>query len=432
VRNTLTLVNLTSLARLRDEWIAAGLSTEPSDRAEAEAGVRDAYRAAGLKPPRAFVWLGSPLAGYFCACLLSRKGLPESLRNQATYGRFLEQAAEAGEDVLRQIGDPEAPPASAGADVVWARVRSHLWGGASGTVWDDWMARTRQAVRNQVRNAADRQIAALVPPRLTGSLRGWRKHVMDAVDVRIGGPVKADLVARAAGGADGGGERLFSTHLLHSLQGQHDAGWLFYYDYLARTLRLPAVLGLAGLIRVARSAGWWWPLPGLALLTERPERVERDAAGRLHSEMAPALRFRDGHAVYAWRGVLVSPRIALHAETITVPEILAERNVMVRHVLVERYGRERIERQLGDRAGFLLDPDTEVRHQDEFGTLYRLARPGGGEPVAIVKVVNATPEPDGTFKDYFLRVPPWVRTAREAVAWTFGVEASDYQPDIQT
>ena len=41
----------------------------------------------------------------------------------------------------------------------------------------------------------------------------------------------------------------------------------------------------------------------------------------------------------------------------------------------------------------------------------------------LVEVLNATAEQDGTRKTYFLRVPPTVRTAREAVAWTFGMNA---------
>jgi hypothetical protein len=48
----------------------------------------------------------------------------------------------------------------------------------------------------------------------------------------------------------------------------------------------------------------------------------------------------------------------------------------------------------------------------------------------VVKVVNSTPEPDGSFKDYLLRVPPDIRTPREAVAWTFATD--DYRPAVQT
>src|SRR5258708_19796990 len=37
----------------------------------------------------------------------------------------------------------------------------------------------------------------------------------------------------------------------------------------------------------------------------------------------------------------------------------------------------------------------------------------------MIEVINRTPEPDSSFKHYWLRVPPTMRTAREAVAWTF-------------
>lgn len=51
------------LPGIRDEWLAYGLSTEPANRPEAEAGVRLAYESAGLKAPTTMVWLDSPMAG---------------------------------------------------------------------------------------------------------------------------------------------------------------------------------------------------------------------------------------------------------------------------------------------------------------------------------------------------------------------------------
>lgn len=57
---------------VRDEWLRVGLSCEPADRTEAEAGVVDAYRAAGLEPPGVFVWLDSPLAGAIGAAMLDQ------------------------------------------------------------------------------------------------------------------------------------------------------------------------------------------------------------------------------------------------------------------------------------------------------------------------------------------------------------------------
>jgi hypothetical protein len=70
--------------------------------------------------------------------------------------------------------------------------------------------------------------------------------------------------------------------------------------------------------------------------------------------------------------------------------------------------------------------------QDDFGKLWTL-RPGpDGEAVRVVEVVNATPEPDGSYRRYFLQVPPSVRTAREAIAWTFGLTKKVYVPAVES
>lgn len=63
--------------------------------------------------------------------------------------------------------------------------------------------------------------------------------------------------------------------------------------------------------------------------------------------------------------------------------------------------------------------------EDDFGTLYRSASP-------VVEVTNKTPEPDGTSKTYRLRVPSTITTPKEAVAWTFGRQAREYSPEVET
>ena len=50
------------------------------------------------------------------------------------------------------------------------------------------------------------------------------------------------------------------------------------------------------------------------------------------------------------------------------------------------------------------------------------------EPLVVVEVQNSTPESDGSRKTYFLRVPPQTQTAREGVAWTFGMSRDEYAP----
>ncbi|MGK4422445.1 DUF6745 domain-containing protein, partial [Klebsiella pneumoniae] len=63
--------------------------------------------------------------------------------------------------------------------------------------------------------------------------------------------------------------------------------------------------------------------------------------------------------------------------------------------------------------------------------LYRRNVPDD-EPIVMVELVNASPELDGSLKTYMLRVPPTVRTCREAVAWTFGMTVDQWQPAMET
>lgn len=70
-------------------------------------------------------------------------------------------------------------------------------------------------------------------------------------------------------------------------------------------------------------------------------------------------------------------------------------------------------------------------HEDEYGQLYQREIPGD-EPITMVCVKNSTMEADRTFRRYFLRVPPNMTTEKEAVAWTFGMQSEEYNPDVET
>ena len=82
-------------------------------------------------------------------------------------------------------------------------------------------------------------------------------------------------------------------------------------------------------------------------------------------------------------------------------------------------------------AKYLMESGAQEIHRDDFGVLYRKDIPGD-EPIVMVKVVNSTPENDGSFRDYFLRVPPTIRRAKEAVAWTFNQKEDEYLPSLQS
>jgi hypothetical protein len=168
------------------------------------------------------------------------------------------------------------------------------------------------------------------------------------------------------------------------------------------------------------SVGTFWVFKDFCVATPLP-RIRLDERKRLHCETGPAVRYSERSAHYYLHGVQVSEKYVLHPESVTAKEIVSQWNVEVRRTLIERYGQER----------YLRDTGAQIIHQDDFGVLYR-KHVEDDEPYVMVKVVNATPEPDGTFKDYFLRVPPDMQTARQAVAWTFGKTETEYDPDCES
>ena len=87
-------------------------------------------------------------------------------------------------------------------------------------------------------------------------------------------------------------------------------------------------------MHAARSCGWWWPLRGAVVITDRPAEIHRDSAGRLHRTDGAALLYRDGWGVYAWHGIRVPAWVIDHPERIDRAAIDAEGNAEVRRVMI--------------------------------------------------------------------------------------------------
>lgn len=163
------------------------------------------------------------------------------------------------------------------------------------------------------------------------------------------------------------------------------------------------------------------PFAEIVFVSKPPLAYEIDEELRLHSLNAPAIAYEDGFCLYSVHGVTVQERTVMAPETLSVSDIESEINLEMRRVMMDQFGIGR----------YLEESNAEILHEDQYGTLFR-RRMAGDEPLVMVRVTNSTPEPDGSFKHYFLRVPPFVRTAKEAVAWTFDFEADQYQPEEET
>lgn len=147
---------------------------------------------------------------------------------------------------------------------------------------------------------------------------------------------------------------------------------------------------------LSHSCGWWHPFEGVVFACERPERQAIDNEGRLHHETAPALLCRDGFPLWAWHGVRVPQYVIEQPTDITVDKIHAEKNAEVQRVMIERYGEDR----------YIVDSGMKPVAKDErYGDIY-IKTVEAGRPIAKICVTNRSPEPDGSFRKYWLNINP--------------------------
>lgn len=122
-----------------------------------------------------------------------------------------------------------------------------------------------------------------------------------------------------------------------------------------------------------------------------------------------------------WQGTAVDERTAFRPEDLKGVDILNVRNVTRRRVLLERFGLDRLVREVG---GLVIDRD-----RDAGGERQLISIPlEGDEPVVALRVICPS-----TAHTYVLRVPPHLRSCRRAAAWLAGFENEhDYRPLIET
>jgi hypothetical protein len=378
-----------SLAGAVTRWDPVAHATGPADRSAAEEGVRAAYRGAGLPEPAQIIWYASPAQAAVAAIVLTGSAAD----------RGTARASEALPPALFGL-DPGSPVRDLVRTEPWEHVRAQAlsllppagWAAAWEFVGADLWPRVNRLV-GEIRRGIGRSLAA---PEVTGPPAADQSDESDGIEA---------LLRRAT---------------LDAVLGQHDAPWLAFFDALGETTEID-LTPLSGVMRVSREAGWWWPFEHVVLICERPAELHRDDLGRLHRAVGPALAFPDGIALHAWHGMPVPAGFGAAMADLSATRIRQEPNAELRRVMLEHYGFDR----------YLKESGARVIHQDDTGVLWQAELPDD-EPLVMVEVVNSTPEADGTSRTYFLRVPPYITSAHEGVAWTFGLSAGQYEPQKQT
>lgn len=122
-----------------------------------------------------------------------------------------------------------------------------------------------------------------------------------------------------------------------------------------------------------------------------------------------------------WRSVPVTHQIAFEPEKITSKQVLEEQNAELRRVMIERMGYLRFSQEVGAKE---LDQDTDA------GGKRQLLRIEIDDDEPLVGLACQCPS---TNRQYFLRVPPQMKTCHQAAAWMAGFDDPKlYKPVIET
>lgn len=374
--------------RLAKEWRALGLSVEPINRRAVRSAVVKLYRAHDYQDPEHVICLDSP-----ASCLMAIRQIRNSDQTKTRLKTPL------------RIGVPGRSRLFH-AYLISHR-RRHLW---------PLLLQT-----NILSNIGQVQLQALTAtwdrvPSLQFK-NHFNTHVKPKLQRQLGHPID-DISNRCWLRLD---KHLHGTPCIgaHHQDLSHLDLEIRFNSNIARSQRREQVAYL----NYARKIGWGIFFADYAFISDRPEtiHIRDDFWEVVHSEDGPAIQYRDGWNIYAWRGNAV-PRSAIEEPVkISVDQVLNAEGFDMQRFLLERMTPERFIRQGGAQAVA----------RDRFGTLWkkRLAR---DDMWCAVEVINGTPEKDGSYQHFYIQVPSEVVTARQAVAWTYGMLAEDYNPNIRT
>ena len=373
------------------EWVAKyveiGLSTEPADFDAATDAALRAYALCNVKRPMIVLRMGSPYGAVLGGIL--------------AWGLLKELGKEVRSQVVSQVV---------------SQVESQVW--------------------SQVRSQVGSQVVSQV-----GSQVG--SQVESQVESQVWSQVESQVVSQVVSQVESQGE----SGIYNGRGGAFWASWVGYIAFLRN------VLGWTDPVLTERfeidetltnSCGWVWWHENVLSISDRPSELHRDEQGRLHNALGPSIAYRDGWALHHFHGVAVPEYVIERPHEIDVAKIDGEGNAEIRRVMLERFGAERYMTECGATVVAEL-PDTHAMIGLRGARLIKRDLPGD-EPIVMVDCVNSSPEPDGSYRRYMLRVDPnayggkasrdvlaaMASTWRNADGSLLFKRPQDYKPSVET
>ena len=413
---------LYELHEVRREWLAVQACTEPADRDEAEFGIALAYESAGLTQPHSVVWVPDPALGAIVAGVLATRAGRAAVRaSDEVWAEARQSARRAASLMYSNRAWQRASDAVRFPDN--ERVDGAIRSASLGLAFTTGDAKTPEIDAGVPQSAGRTQRAQVEASMATwgrpafwshtafGHRREGLRIAMEAIsasEAQITDRPRLPLHSQAR------------TTLARARDQRDHLQELALHDALSRLHSRDSLRAVEGLVMVARTAGWWWPFQGVAVVCDRPSIRALDREGRLHAENGPALAYRDGFSAYFWHGRIVPQWVVREP---TVARIAAEPNVEIRRCAIEALGWSRFTREAGLK---LIDECPDPGNTGQRLGLYSVPGKVWGSATNVLVCTNGSPDLDGGRHTFGLLVPATVRNALDAAAWGYGLTAAEY------
>jgi hypothetical protein len=370
------------------------LSTDPIDHERARASVRALYAAAGQPEPKLVLVLTSP-----ASCLLAR-GLARALPT-TTKQLGVELRGQLGDELRDQLYDQIllGPAREQLEHQFWDQLRDQFAIQLGEQVWRQLETQLGAHVGDQLRN----HIGSQLRDQLRDQLRGvdWDQYQIELGDQQLFAPLW--------------------------FLGAWDAYWLSFYEFGRKVgVRYePHTLAHFNAYNTfARECGVSFLYHGIAFISDRPERMSFGGARRLHAADGPALRYRDGYALYAWKGQRIPAEYIERRHTRTAADVLSEQNAEMRRVLMEIYADVH-----GPKAMLAAMGARLIAEDTMHGRSRKLYDIGGAR---YVHVVDGSLQRDGIRREFLLGARPDAQTPHEAVAASYARPPGKFREAVRT
>lgn len=166
------------------------------------------------------------------------------------------------------------------------------------------------------------------------------------------------------------------------------------------------------------------PFAKLCLVCDGPDRLPKDI-NRPHTAASVAIKFKGDYELYFWNGIRIPGEWVYNMDGITRNTIFQCQNIEQRRALAEILGNEK----------FVALLDLCIEETDHYNNqqvvLYRTRTKDKfiNDYLFYIKVIC-----NSTNREYFICIPreAFLLNAIGALAWTFGLDADEYQLLIET